>query len=65
VAVSPGMAALEMLRHTIPVRRTPARVMATLAAMMETAVALHSERGEAAEMARALLIAITDGRPGA
>jgi len=65
VPVSPGMAALEMLRHAIPVRRTPARVMATLAALMETAVALHSERGEAAETASALLIAMADGRPGA
>jgi len=53
--VSPGMAVLEMLRHTIPVQRTPARVMATLAKMMETAIAVRSERGEAGEVVRALL----------
>jgi hypothetical protein len=62
--VSPGMAALEMLRHAIPVQRTPARVMATLARMMETATALRSERGEASETAHALLQAMSqDTRP--
>jgi serine kinase of HPr protein (carbohydrate metabolism regulator) len=54
-AVSAGMAVLEMLRHAIPVQRTPARVMATLAKMMETAVAERSERGEARETAISLL----------
>lgn len=53
--VSAGMAVLEMLRHAIPVQRTPARVMATLAKMMETATSVRSERGEASEAARALL----------
>jgi hypothetical protein len=53
--VTAGMAVLEMLRHAIPVQRTPARVMATLAKMMEEATALRSERGEAAEMAASLL----------
>jgi hypothetical protein len=56
--VSSGMAVLEMLRHAIPVQRTPVRVMATLAKMMETASAVRSERGEASETARALLIAM-------
>jgi serine kinase of HPr protein (carbohydrate metabolism regulator) len=58
--VSAGLAVLEMLRHTIPVQRTPARVMATLAKMMETATAVRSERGEAAETARALLQTMDD-----
>ncbi len=53
--VSAGMAVLEMLRHSIPVQRTPVRVMATLAKMMETATALRSGRGEAGETARMLL----------
>jgi hypothetical protein len=53
--VSAGMAVLEMLRHTIPVQRTPARVMATLGKMMECAIAVRSGRGEASETARALL----------
>ncbi len=57
--VSAGMAVLEMLRHAIPVQRTPARVMATLARMMETATALRSRRGEAGELARSLLGAMT------
>ena len=56
--VSAGMAVLEMLRHTIPVQRTPARVMATLAKMMETATALRSVRGEASEVASSLLAAM-------
>ncbi len=58
--VSAGMAALEMLRHAIPVQRTPARVMATLAKMMETATALCSERGEACEAASWLLAAMDE-----
>jgi hypothetical protein len=53
--VSKGMAVLEMLRHAIPVQRSPARVMATLAKMMETASALRSMRGEASVAAAALL----------
>jgi hypothetical protein len=57
--VSAGMAVLEMLRHSIPVQRTPGRVMATLAKMMETATAVRSERGEASEMVRSLLGAMS------
>ena len=56
--VSAGMAILEMLRHAIPVQRAPARVMAVLATMMESATALRSERGEASEAAHALLLAM-------
>jgi hypothetical protein len=59
--VSAGMGVLEMLRHAIPVQRTPARVMATLARMMETATAVRSERGEASEAANSLLTAIPLG----
>ena len=55
--VSAGMAVLEMIRHTIPVQRTPARVMSTLAKMMESATAVRSERGEASKVACALLSA--------
>jgi hypothetical protein len=56
--VSPGMAVLEMLRHTIPVQRTPARVMATLTRMMRDAQAFRSARGEADATAAALLAAL-------
>jgi hypothetical protein len=60
--VSAGMAVLEMMRHAIPVQRTPARVMATLAKVMETAKAVRSERGEAREAARSLLAAMSAPR---
>lgn len=53
--VSSGMAALEMLRHAVPVQRTPPRVMQALARMMDGAEAAQSLRGEAPETARALL----------
>jgi hypothetical protein len=53
--VSPGMAVLEMLRHTIPVQRTPTRVMAVLARVMQTASAWRSMRGDAKQAAQALL----------
>jgi len=57
-SVSAGEAVLEMMRHAIAVQRTPGRVMATLATMMERASALRGLRGEASETARALLSAL-------
>ncbi len=59
--VSAGLAVLEMLQHSIPVQRTPARVMAMLARMMETATAVRTERGEAREAANLLLDAMIIG----
>jgi hypothetical protein len=59
--VSAGMAVLEMLRHTIPVQRTPARAMAALAKVMQTATAMRSARGEASEAAQSLLTAMRAG----
>ena len=53
--VSPGMAVLEMLRHTIPVQRTPARVLATLTSMLHSATAWTTPREEADATAAALL----------
>lgn len=61
--MSAGMAALEMMRHAIPVQRTPARVMATLAKVMETATAVRSARGDATETAAILLAAMATGNP--
>jgi len=61
-SISPGLAALEMMRHAIPVQRAPGRVMATLAKVMETATGFRSERGEASKIAR-LLLATLDGNP--
>jgi hypothetical protein len=60
-SMSSGVAVLEMMRHSIPVQRTPGRVMATLAKMMETASAVRSVRDEAVETARALLDAMSRG----
>jgi hypothetical protein len=59
--VSAGLSVLDMIRHAIPVQRTPARVMATLARMMETATAVRTERGEAREVANLLLDAMIIG----
>jgi hypothetical protein len=56
--VTHGMAVLEMLRHSIPMQRTPARVLATLAAMLEGAAAWRSARDEASFAAHALLEAL-------
>jgi len=56
--LSPGRAALEMLLHTIPVQRTPARVLATLSAVMSEVQAWSSARGEAADIVPALLGAL-------
>ncbi len=53
--VPAGMAALEMMRHAVPVRRTPQRVMEALARMLDGATVLQSHRGEAEETARLLL----------
>jgi hypothetical protein len=61
--VSAGLAILEMLRHAIPVQRTPARVMATLAKVMHTADAWRSDRGEAREVG-AILLSMLDEAPG-
>jgi len=58
LAVSPGMAVLEMLRHTIPVQRTPARVMATLTRMVADAQAFRSARGDARRTAEEILAAL-------
>jgi len=54
-AISHGEAVLEMMRHAIAVQRAPARVMASLAKMMETAEAVRGVRGEASEVVRWML----------
>jgi hypothetical protein len=61
VPVSSGMAVLEMLRHSIPVQRTPARVMAALGNVMEGATAWQSERGDAREIVGGLIEAVGAG----
>jgi hypothetical protein len=56
--LSPGMAVLEMLLHSLPVQRTPARVLATLSTTVQNAVVCKSLRGEAAPTAHALIAAL-------
>jgi hypothetical protein len=53
--VTPGMAVLEMLRHTIPVQRVPRLVLSTLTAMVDGASAWSSARDEAEAVAQSLL----------
>ena len=60
-ALAPGHAVLELLPHTIPTQRTPARVLSTLAATLRPATAWRSKRGEAPETARALFAALATG----
>jgi hypothetical protein len=62
-AVTPGRAVLELLLHSTPVQRTPDRTIATLSAMMRSAKAWKSQRGEAAGVARSLLAALATGGP--
>jgi hypothetical protein len=59
--MSHGRAVLEMLLHTAPVQRTPARVLATVSATVQNAAVWKSSRGEAAPAARALLAALATG----
>jgi hypothetical protein len=61
--VSAGRAVLEMLLHSTPVQRTPARVLAALTATMRHATAWRSQRGEAGVAARSLLTALATGEP--
>jgi hypothetical protein len=53
--LTPGMAVLEMIRHTIPVQRVPRLVMSTLTTMIEGATAWSSCRDEADVVAQLLL----------
>ncbi len=53
--VPPGLAALEMLRHAVPVRRTPSRVLKTLAVVTAKASSWKSPRGDADITAKAIL----------
>ena len=50
-----GVAILEMLRHSIPAKRKPTEVIATLSAVMRTAQAWRSVRGDARATAELLL----------
>jgi hypothetical protein len=53
--LSAGETALELLNNTVAVRRNPARTLAMLTAAVPGAVGLKGPRGDAEEVARALL----------
>ena len=62
--VTAGMAVLEMMRHAIAVQRTPGRVLAALSAVMQTAVAAQSKRGDATATAELLIRAFDQSVAG-
>jgi hypothetical protein len=53
--IPPGLAALRMLPHTISIRRTPSRVLKTLAAVTSAACCWQSPRGDADATKTAIL----------
>ncbi len=53
--LSPGRAVMELLAHTVPARRDPERVFATLRSATDEAMGIKGARGEAAEIAEVLL----------
>ncbi len=57
--LSPGRAVMELLAHTVPARRDPERVFATLRAATAEAMVLKGARGEAGGIAEVLLGRLT------
>jgi hypothetical protein len=53
--LSPGQGALALLANTVPARRAPARVLATLNQVVLRALVLSSERGEASTSVGSIL----------
>ena len=53
--LSPGRAVMELLNHTVPARRDPERIFATLSSAVAEATVIKGVRGEAAEIAETLL----------
>ena len=58
--LSPGRAVMELLARTVPARRDPERVFATLRLATAEAMALKGARGEAEEVADVLLDRLTE-----
>ncbi len=58
--LSPGRAVMELLEHTVPARRDPERVFATLRSATAEAIVIKGARGEAAEIAEVLLGRLTE-----
>jgi hypothetical protein len=57
--LTPGRAALEVLRHAVPARRTPERVMDRLSRLTASAPLVQGRRGPATEAARRVLALAT------
>jgi hypothetical protein len=53
--LSAGQAVIELLAHTLPARVRPAESLAAIARVTQSATALKGRRGEAEELARAVL----------
>ena len=60
--LSSGEAVLGLLSHTLPALTRPAHVLPALTRACEAAIALQGERGEADEVARALLLELDQQR---
>ncbi len=58
--LSPGRAVMELLAHTVSARRAPERAFATLRSATATAMVIKGARGEADEIAEALLGRLTE-----
>ncbi len=58
--LSPGRAVMELLAHTVPARRDPERVFATLRSATAVAMVIKGARGEADEIAEVLLDRLTE-----
>ncbi len=58
--LSPGRAVMELLANTVPARRDPERVFATLRSATAEAMVIKGARGEAEEIAEVLLRRLTE-----
>jgi hypothetical protein len=56
--LSPGRAGIELLAHTVAARRQPARTLSVLSRALADSVALKGARGEAADVADAVIGAV-------
>ena len=57
--LSPGRAGIELLTHTVAARRQPARALSVLSRALAGTIALKGARGEAADVADAVIDAVS------
>lgn len=60
--LSPALALLELLRHTVAARERPHQAMVALRAVVETAPALAGVRGDAGELVEGVMRELRQGR---